>query len=176
MMALLIYSIKSALVLTLLYLPYTLMLRQERFFRMNRITLLTILMLALVLPMVDIPSLATPEQPVVYEMQHRILMMTQEAETTSMSLAATTRTFSWLGVLTLIYIFGVVLALSIRLWQLFRIGQIIRGGCLWTDKNGKATIYCHIDDVAPFSWMRSIVISEGDYKPYGREILLHESF
>ena len=174
MMTLLIYSIKSALVLTLLYLPYTLMLRQERFFRMNRITLLTILILALVLPMIDIPSLATPEQPVVYEMQHRILSMTQEAETTTMSLATTTQTFSWLGTLALVYIIGVVLALSIRLWQLFRIGQIIRGGCLWTDKSGEATIYCHIDDVAPFSWMRSIVISESDYKPFGREILLHE--
>lgn len=174
MMALLIYSIKSALVLTLLYLPYTLMLRQERFFRMNRITLLTILMLSLVLPMVDIPSLATPEQPIVYEMQQRIMLMTQEAETTPMSLAATTQTTSWLGILALVYIIGVSLALCIRLWQLFRIGQIIRGGCLWTDKSGEATIYCHIDDVAPFSWMRSIVISESDYKPYGREILLHE--
>ena len=81
MMALLIYSVKSSLVLTLLYLPYTLMLRQESFFRMNRITLLTILMLALVLPKVDIPSLATPEQPVVYDMQQRIMLMTQEAET-----------------------------------------------------------------------------------------------
>ena len=174
MMALLVYSIKSALVLTLLYLPYTLMLRQESFFRMNRITLLTILMLALVLPMVDIPSLATPEQPVVYEMQHRIMLMTQEAEMTTKSLAATTRTISWLGILAIVYIIGVILALLIRLWQLFKIGQIIRGGCLWTDKSGKATIYCHIDDVAPFSWMRSIVISEKDYKPYGREILLHE--
>ena len=174
MMSLLIYSVKSALVLTLLYLPYTLMLQQERFFRMNRITLLTILILALVLPMVDIPSLATPDQPVVYEMQHRILSITQEAETTTMPLAASTRTFSWSGTFALVYIIGVVLALSIRLWQLFRIGQIIRGGCLWTDKSNHATIYCHIDDVAPFSWMRSIVISESDYKPYGREILLHE--
>lgn len=174
MITLLIYSIKSALVLALLYLPYTLMLRQESFFRMNRITLLTILMLALVLPMVDIPSLATPEQPVVYEMQHRIMLITQEAEMTTKSLAATTRTISWLGILAIVYIIGVILALLIRLWQLFKIGQIIRGGCLWTDKSGKATIYCHIDDVAPFSWMRSIVISEKDYKPYGREILLHE--
>ena len=174
MITLLIYSIKSALVLALLYLPYTLMLRQESFFRMNRITLLTILMLALVLPMVDIPSLATPEQPVVYEMQHRIMLMTQEAEMTTKSLAATTRTISWLGILAIVYIIGVILALLIRLWQLFKIDKIIRGGCLWTDKSGKATIYCHIDDVAPFSWMRSIVISEKDYKPYGREILLHE--
>lgn len=174
MITLFIYSIKSALVLALLYLPYTLMLRQESFFRMNRITLLTILMLALLLPMVDIPSLATPEQPVVYEMQHRIMLMTQEAEMTTKSLAATTRTISWLGILAIVYIIGVILALLIRLWQLFKIDKIIRGGCLWTDKSGKATIYCHIDDVAPFSWMRSIVISEKDYKPYGREILLHE--
>lgn len=174
MMTFLIYSIKSALVLALLYLPYTLMLRQESFFRMNRITLLTILMLALVLPMVDIPSLATPEQPVVYEMQHRIMLMTQEAEMTTKSLAATNRTISWLGILAIVYIIGVILALLIRLWQLFKIDKIIRGGCLWTDKSGKATIYCHIDDVAPFSWMRSIVISEKDYKPYGREIMLHE--
>lgn len=174
MITLFIYSIKSALVLALLYLPYTLMLRQESFFRMNRITLLTILMLALVLPMVDIPSLATPEQPVVYEMQHRIMLMTQEAEMTTKSLAATTRTISWVGILAILYIIGVILALLIRLWQLFKIDKIIRGGCLWTDKSGKATIYCHIDDVAPFSWMRSIVISEKDYKPYGREILLHE--
>jgi len=174
MITLLIYSIKSALVLTLFYLPYTLMLRQESFFRMNRITLLTILMLALVLPVIDIPSLATPEQPVVYEMQHRIMLMTQEAEMTTSSLAATTQTISWLGILAIVYIIGVILALLIRLWQLFKIDKIIRGGCLWTDKSGKATIYCHIDDVAPFSWMRSIVISEKDYKPYGREILLHE--
>ena len=129
MMTLFIFSIKSALVLTLLYLPYTLMLRQESFFRMNRITLLTILVLALVLPMVDIPSLATPDQSVVYEMQHRIMLMTQEAETAPMSLAATSRTTSWLGILALVYMIGISLAFCIRLWQLFRIGQIIRGGC-----------------------------------------------
>ena len=174
MMALLIYSIKSALVLTLLYLPYTLMLRQESFFRMNRITLLMILMLSLVLPMVDIPLLATPDQPVVYEMQHRIMLMTQEAETTPMSLGATSRTTSWLGILVLVYIIGISLTLCIRLGQLFRISQIIHGGCLWTDKSDHTTVYCHIDDVSPFSWMRSIVISESDYKPFGREILLHE--
>ena len=178
MMALLVYSIKSALVLTLLYLPYTLMLRQESFFRMNRITLLTILMLALVLPMVDIPSLATPAQPVVYEMQQRIMLMTQEAESQwgqdTLCHGMSQSILTPLCLLALVYIIGICLALCIRLWQLFRIGQIIRGGCLWTDKSGEATVYCHIDDVAPFSWMRSIVISESDYKPFGREILLHE--
>ena len=39
----LIYSLKSALVLVMLYMPYILMLRKERFFRTNRIMLLSIL-------------------------------------------------------------------------------------------------------------------------------------
>ena len=39
----LIYSLKSALVLVMLYVPYILMLRKERFFRTNRIMLLSIL-------------------------------------------------------------------------------------------------------------------------------------
>ena len=50
MITILVYSLKSALVLALLYLPYTLMLRQESFFKMNRATLLAILVLALALP------------------------------------------------------------------------------------------------------------------------------
>ena len=45
---------------------------------------------------------------------------------------------------------------------------------LWEEKHDDATVYCHIGDVAPFSWMHSIVISENDYEPHGREILLHE--
>ena len=53
---LLVYTLKSALVLTLLYLPYTLMLRRERFFRLNRLTLLTILLLALVQPLCKVAS------------------------------------------------------------------------------------------------------------------------
>ena len=45
-----IYSLKSSLVLTMLYLPYMLMLRKESFFRMNRIILLSILFFSLILP------------------------------------------------------------------------------------------------------------------------------
>lgn len=38
----LVYIIKSALCLTLLYLPYTLLLRKERLHRLNRMALLAI--------------------------------------------------------------------------------------------------------------------------------------
>ena len=176
MISLLVYTLKSALVLTLLYLPYTLMLRKESFFRMNRITLLTILMLALVLPLCDFPSLAIAEQSAVYDVHHRFLQIVQNAEASEPhSPVAAFKSFSWLTLIAFIYMIGVATAFVIRLWQLFRIGKQIRGGCLWKEKQGEAMVYCHINDVAPFSWMRNIVISENDYQTDGsREILLHE--
>ena len=45
---------------------------------------------------------------------------------------------------------------------------------LWHSDEGGVRIYCHAEDVAPFSWMKSIVISESDYDEAGREIVLHE--
>ena len=177
MISLLVYTLKSALVLTLLYLPYTLMLRKESFFMMNRVTLLTILMLALVLPLCDFPSLAIAEQSAVYDVHHRFLQIVQNAEASEPhSPAATFKSFSWLALIAFIYMIGVAIAFVIRLWQLFMIRKQIRGGCLWDEKLGEARVYCHINDVAPFSWMRNIVISENDYLADGcREILLHEN-
>lgn len=174
MATLLIYSLKSALVLALLYLPYTLMLRQESFFRMNRLTLLAILILALVLPICDFPILAINDQPVVYEVHHQMTQMMQSEESAPV-LWASAPQFSWVLSVALLYIIGVVFTLCIRVFQLIRIGRIIRSGSLWREKQGFATVYCHIGNVAPFSWMHNIVISESDYQAEGsREILLHE--
>lgn len=176
MTTLFIYSIKAAFVLTLLFLPYSLMLRRESFFRMNRITLLTILMLSLVLPLCNFPSLAVSEQPAVYEFQQRVAMLSQTDEISAPASAssAAASSFSWMSAAMLAYILGLILSCCVRFWQLLRVEHIIRKGCLWEEKHDDATVYCHIGDVAPFSWMHSIVISENDYEPHGREILLHE--
>ena len=45
--AMFLYSIRSAFVLTLLYVPYMLILRKESFFRLNRAVLLLILVFSL---------------------------------------------------------------------------------------------------------------------------------
>ena len=47
----LVYIIKSALCLTLLYLPYTLLLRKERLHRLNRMALLAILAASFLFPL-----------------------------------------------------------------------------------------------------------------------------
>ena len=63
--AMFLYSIRAAFVLTLLYVPYMIILRKESFFRLNRAVLLLILVFSLVLPLVDIPFLALDHLPVV---------------------------------------------------------------------------------------------------------------
>ena len=63
---LLLYTIKSAFVLGILYVPYTLLLRKEDFFRFNRLTLLGILALSIGLPLCNIPALSADNQPVVH--------------------------------------------------------------------------------------------------------------
>ena len=52
------YLIKSTLLLSLLYIPYQLVLRKETFFRFNRLMLLLIIAVSLVIPLMDVHFLA----------------------------------------------------------------------------------------------------------------------
>lgn len=54
MVSLIIYSIKSALCLTVLYLPFSLFLRNEKRHRLNRIVLLSILAVSFIIPSIHI--------------------------------------------------------------------------------------------------------------------------
>lgn len=58
------YAIKSAIYLSIMYIPYMLMLRKESFFTLNRILLLCIMMLSLVLPLCDVHLLAWNHNPI----------------------------------------------------------------------------------------------------------------
>ena len=70
---LLMYSLKSAMVLALLYLPYMLMLRRESFFRFNRLMLLAIMVLSLLLPLCNIPGMSLDRQPVMHAAQVQMI-------------------------------------------------------------------------------------------------------
>ena len=182
MSSLLLYSIKSALVQVVLYLPYVLMLRRESFFRFNRLVLLCILLLSLVLPLCNVPGMSLDRQPVVQAAQVQMLelgipvhvlpevQVVAEAQATNNLF-----TFSLFTLLTFIYIIGMVALLVMRLWQVGRLQIGLRRGALWQQEEQGVRIYCHSDDVAPFSWMRNIVISRQDWEEAGREIVLHET-
>lgn len=188
MTALFLYSIKSAFVLSLLYVPYTLMLCRESFFRLNRFTLLTILGLSLLLPLCNFPSLAEEEQLVTHAVHQQVVAVSKPAAekmevTTPVPMeireqvapdAPYDSSWSWYTILSVLCFVGMLLVLLFRLWQFIRMGFLMRRGCLWKDQVDGFIIYCHSDDIAPCSWMRSIVISQRDYSEHRHEILLHE--
>ena len=176
-----LYSIKSAIVLSMLYLPYMLMLRRESFFRFNRMVLLSILLLSLVLPLCNIPWMSLDHQPVVQAAQLQMLELgipvhvLPEVQVTASPLRGGREgSFSLFHLFTFIYIIGMVALLVARLWQIARLQFGLKQGVLWHNDEQGVRIYCHSGDVAPFSWMRNIVINEKDYDEAGREIVLHE--
>ena len=179
--SLLLYSIKSAMVLTMLYLPYMLLLRRESFFRFNRIVLLGILLLSLVLPLCNIPWMSLDHKPVVQAAQLQMLELgipvhvLPEVQVVANNMAVNENPhFSVFMLVSVIYIIGMIVLLANRLWQITRLQYGLKRGVLWQDDKQGVCIYCHSGDVAPFSWMRNIVINEKDYDEAGREIILHE--
>lgn len=175
-----LYSLRSALVLALLYIPYMLMLRQESFFRLNRLVLLLILLLSLVLPALDIHTLAWEGMAPVQEALRRQMAGSRtlgEAirlpEVAVDAAGAEARTpWQWMSL-----IFVLVMA-GVALWRVYQVGQmrmVMRRGSLWMQTRDGVHVYCHADDVSPYSWVNSVVISERDYRENGREILLHET-
>ena len=182
------YAAKSAFVLTLLYAPYTLLLRKEHFFRQNRLTLVGILVLSLVLPFINLqrrqvmqPSLQS-SAPVVMNVEAQpvepiSIDISEPTSQTSQPVAVsqpTRQPIDYVQWICILYIIGVSVAVGIRFWQFLRMDRLIRTGCLWHDTVDGITIYCHASDIAPYSWMRRIVISQHDYDNHRHEILLHE--
>lgn len=175
----LMYALKSAFVLFLLYVPYTLLLHRDSFFRLNRFVLLGVLLLSLVLPLCNVSWLSMDRQPVVHAAQMQMVeigipvnVLPQDDVVEEVSASSS---FTLFGLLTLIYIIGMAVVLLLRLWQMGSLRLQLRRGSLWRHSEDGITVYCHADRVAPFSWMNSIVISEEDYAESGREIILHET-
>lgn len=178
----LMYALKSAFVLCLLYVPYTLLLHRDSFFRLNRFVLLGVLLLSLVLPLCNVSWLSMDRQPVVHAAQMQMVeigipvnVLPQNDVVDEMAEASAPSSFTLFGLLTLIYIIGMAVVLVLRLWQMGSLRLQLWRGSLWRHSEDGITVYCHADRVAPFSWMNSIVISEEDYAESGREIILHET-
>ncbi len=183
MSSLLIYAIKSAILLTLLFVPGIFLIFREKMFRFNRLTLLTILLLSLVLPLCNFSYISMDNVPAVQTLERGLLELGVPIE-----MPTTAPTFPeasprgglegvipWFYVVSILYAIGAMTILGIRLREVLSMGRIIRRGSIWTkDDSDGIRIYCHAQHVAPFSWLRSIVISEQDYAESGREIILHE--
>ncbi len=178
MSTLLIYAIKSAILLTLLFVPGIFLMFKEKMFRFNRMTLLAILVLSLVLPLCNFSRLSMDRMPAVQAIERGLIQAGIPVEIpnyiSTEDITSQEKPFPWFYVVSILYGIGVMTILCIRLREVLSMGLIIRRGSIWAKEEDGIRIYCHAENVAPFSWLRSIVISEADYKENGREIILHE--
>ena len=178
--ALFMYSLKSAFVLMLLYVPYALLLRKESFFRINRMVLLMILLLSFVLPLINIQTLSWDSHPVVQVAQQQMIEIGMPVKVATYLPEVMVHgknnsiQISWFHIASLVFAIGALVILLWQIGQIVRMGHVIRSGSLWHQQEEGVNIYCHADDVSPFSWMKNIVISAKDYEENSREILLHE--
>ncbi len=179
MSAFLIYAIKSAIVLTLLFVPGVFLIFREKMFRFNRFTLLAALVLSLLLPLCNLSFLSMDSVPAVQTIEMGLQQMGVPVEVggqvSGINAEPQEKSVPWFYIVSIIYAVGVMTILGIRLREVLSMGRIIRRGSIWTKQEADGIrIYCHAENVAPFSWLRSIVISEDDHKENGREIILHE--
>ena len=171
----LLYIIKSIITLSLLYMPYLLLLRRESFFHFNRLMLLSIMLLSLVLPLFNIHEWAWEQNPMHDHLQGFIEVgrpmvegYGQQVTTPQHPAVDGSSLDGWVidrwTLFTLLYVAGMLVTLLIKSFQLILLYRHIHHGVMWTEQQGDITIYCHPGNLAPFSWMRSIVISEEDYE------------
>lgn len=164
-----LFIIKSAITLALLYSCFFLFLSKETFHRFNRIMLVSIMFVSLITPLfhitTDNPSLISEEfhivQTLIEETPATILAPAEDNIPTRMDL------------LTWIYLVGVTVMTIITIAQIISLVRFMSGGLRHTDSQGN-TVILHNCEFPPFSIFRYIVMSVKDYEQHSQYILSHE--
>ncbi len=167
-----VYIVKSAVCLAVFYLFYRLLLSKETFHRFNRIALLGILVMSCVIPFIEV----TVKEPTNVNQQfltlEEILLMADMSTVATVD-ATPISAFTWREGLLAVYLLGIVFFFFRHIWSLIRMLRLIKGSTIARQENG-ITLITHQKDIAPFSWMKFVVISQKDLAENGEEILTHE--
>ncbi|MEG2594767.1 MAG: M56 family metallopeptidase, partial [Bacteroides sp.] len=167
-----VYILKTTLCLAGFYLFYRLLLSRETFHRFNRIVLLSILLLSLLIPLIEVSTAANGE---VHQAVLSIEMLLMMAGDSSTVVTPETEKFSvtWMQMALLVYLIGVFFFIGRHLYSLWQMVRLFRSGHREKLPDGMIRIV-HQKNIAPFSWINFIVISQKDFEENGREILIHE--
>lgn len=179
---LLVYSLKAAFTLTLLYAPYMLLLQKEKFFRLNRVVLIGIVVMSLILPMCNVSFMSLDNMLVVkaaHQQMIEIGMPIRVQDATMLDeivVQQSTSSFSLFQVLAILYFAGLIVTVIIRCAQLSILNYTLNRRNVWTKRTDEGIrICCRRGQFIPYSWLRTIVISEGDWNDKHDEIIMHET-
>ena len=163
-----VYILKTSVCLAMFYLFYRLLLSKETFHRFNRVALLGVLVLSCLIPMIEVTTHDASGFLVLEEM---ILMA--EVEPAGV-MDETSNPFPWRALMLLVYMAGILFFVIRHLWSLGRMLRLLRVSRKEDLGNG-ITLFVHDDkEVAPFSWMKNIAVSEADLAESREAVLTHE--
>lgn len=169
---LLSYMLKSSLVLMALYLIYKSLMANQKEYAFNRITLLTIYLMAFLIP--ALPTIAqaiaavfrtrstTPNA--VIDMPFAVLL--SDNTDTTQSLLPFIILCSYLG--------GVMAMIALTVASYLKLAHIIARGKKMRISPKATLVISDKPAMAPFSWMKYIVMSRSDYNECGPMVLTHE--
>ncbi len=197
------FLIKSALLLAILYGGFALLLSRETFHRFNRLALLSVMVMSLVLPAIQIKAPSqlplwgsavnaqesaielwdsffetkedlTPNPSPMDEENSLITENEQIIPFESDNKAKSEKALPQRGSWEgALYLAGVFASIGFFLFQLFRFWSDTKGGTSTRDEEGN-TIVIRGGEFAPYSFLHYIIISVSDYERLRKPILAHE--
>ena len=168
MSALVIYEAKVALLLAVFYICYRILLSRETLHRLNRIVLTGSVIVSFLLPFCVLTFHRTVEVAAA-----EALPALPQIETLDLPIPDMVASHNgwWLMIPTLIYCLGIAFCLVRIIVELVQISRIIRSGEAHPQEDG-TTLVIVDRDIAPFSWMKWIVLSREDHA--NNHIVKHE--
>ena len=166
----LVYILKASLCLAVFYLFYRALMGKETFHRFNRLALLGLLALSCLLPSVEVTMPEASGMGQAFVSLEEMMVPVPEGE---VILDEASAAFSWKEAILLVYVLGILFFLVRHLWSFARMVALLRTSHK-ERLDGGITLYIHRQQIAPFSWMKLIAVSEADLAESREAILAHE--
>ncbi len=165
-----VYMLKASVCLAVFYLFYRLLLSKETFHRFNRLALLGVLVLSCLVPFMEVTTHEVSEVSQPFLSLEELLLVTEPSPV----MDEASMPFPWRALVLLIYWVGILFFLGRHLWSLGNMLRLLHVSRKERLEN-RITLFVHeVKEVAPFSWMKNIVISKNDLEENGDAILTHE--
>ena len=181
MAAFLIYAIRWAVTLTLLYSLFRLLLRRETFHRLNRWVLLAILIVSPLLPLMPLHTdEPTAMDAMLTRIEEPLMSLSSDANNADATLVAQENEDAtsglWVRYLAYIYIIGIAVALTIYLFRLLILARLLRRCQRISHPIVPKDVHLMLDMriKQPSSWMYWIFIDPIDLKKNADAVLRHE--
>lgn len=176
-----IYAIRWAVTLTLLYSLYRILLRRETFHCLNRAVLLAILVVSPLLPLIPLHTdEPTAMDAVLTRIEEPLRNLSSDANNADATFVAQESEGAtsglWLRYGAYIYIIGIAVALATYLFRMLSLVRVIRQSRRIDHPMVPESVHLMLDMriTQPSSWMHWIFIGPVDLKQNAEAVLRHE--